>query len=494
MSVTFAPVSLFILLVSVARAMLWVVVAAYCVGVLGTAAVLVMENRSPVRSLAWLPVLVLLPVIGPVLYLFFGRSMRNHAMISRRKRRKLLREEAGAVACDPRVLEAMSPEARQLSELVQSLVSSPVTPGNGVRLFSEGADKFEALKADIASARHYILMQYYIFADDALGQEIAGLLIAAVHRGVAVRVIYDHLGCMGVRKTFFDNMLRNGVDVRPFFKVTFPHMSSRANWRNHRKLCVVDGTVGYIGGMNVAGRYIDGGERFDSWRDLHLRVIGPAVAQLHYSFGVDWNFMEGEVIGEKIPPVVPLRPGNPEAAAMQAVSSGPTDEMPTMALILQKAIALARRRVYIQTPYFVPSDGVLRALQGAARANVDVRVMIPERSDSPMLTLASRSYVQECLRAGVKIYFYTAGMLHSKMMLIDGDIATVGSTNFDFRSFELNFEGNMFVYSPRFNALMNKQFLADMQHSRRIRFPQWRRRPWRARVAESLMRLFSPLL
>lgn len=485
---------LIILSASVSTVLLWSVGVAYAIGVISVAAVLVMENRSPVRSLAWLPVLFLLPVVGPVLYLFFGRSMRNHAMISRRKRRRLLREESGVAKCDPELCGDLSVQARQLSGLIESLTSSPLSPGNRVELFSSGEAKFASLRADIVKARNYILMQYYIFSDDVLGAEIARLLKAAVRRGVVVKLIYDHLACMGVRRSFFDDLRAGGIDARPFFEVTFPHLASRANWRNHRKLCVIDGEVGYIGGMNVAQRYVDGGDRFAMWRDLHLRVQGPVVAQLHYSFGVDWNFMEGDIINVNVPSAEPLRSGNPESTVMQAVSAGPTDEMPTMALVLQKAIALASKRVYIQTPYFVPSDGVLRALQAAARAGVDVRVMIPEHSDSPMLTLASRSYVQECLRSGVKIYFFKAGMLHSKMLLVDDDIATVGSTNFDFRSFELNFEGNMFVYSRRFNALMNKQFIADTQQSRRIRFPEWRRRPMRARVSESLMRLFSPLL
>lgn len=466
---------------------------AYILTVTGVIALIVMENRNPLKSLAWITVLLLLPAVGLIIYLFFGRNLRNRRMISRRRRRRLI----NAIKPDPQSGNCsrdrqLSPEAHSLVTVAHSLDASQFFEGNSARVFTSGAEKFEALKADIAEAESYILLQYYIIEDDRLGNEISDLLIAAARRGVSVRVIYDDLGSLKVANSFFSRMKEAGVEVHPFFKLTFPHFASRANWRNHRKLCVVDGRVGYIGGMNIAERYIDGGRKFPLWRDTHMRVTGPVVAALHYSFAVDWNFMGQPLIEHKVAEFKPSI--TPETCGMQLITGGPTDRWGNLRYWLIKAIATARKRVFIQTPYFLPSEGLLNALQVAALSRIDVRVMIPEHSDSPMLTYASRSYVQECLRAGIKVYFYKAGMLHSKMAIIDDDISTIGSTNFDFRSFEHNFEANMLIYSPDMNRQLRNIFDADQRHSTRIIFHTWRRRPILHKAIESVLRLLSPIL
>ncbi len=242
--------------------------------------------------------------------------------------------------------------------------------------------------------------------------------------------------------------------------------------------------------MNVADRYVDGGKLFDVWRDLHLRVEGPAVFALQQSFAVDWNFM-GQPLLEEGPLATAVKG---HSVGMQLVTGGPTTQWLNMTLVFQQAIARARKCIYIQTPYFIPSEGLVHALQVAALSKVDVRLMIPRRSDSDMLRWASFSYVQECLRAGIKVYLYEKGMLHSKAIIIDDDFCTVGSTNFDFRSFEHNFEANMLIYSTDFNARMKALFVRDMRDSRRVTSSAWRHRPWREKALESVMRLFSPIL
>lgn len=466
----------------------WGIVVAYSATVLSIVGVVLSENRNPLKSLAWITVLILFPVGGIILYIFFGRSIRNTHMISRRNKRRLRRAEANPAP--PDTPARLSAENRQHVMLARSLIGAVLYEGNSVEVLTDGREKIERLMSDIESAESYIHLQYYIIENDATGNRLADALIRAVARGVKVRVIYDDIGSMHVSGKFKRRMRDAGVEIYPFFRVAFPPFATRINWRNHRKVTVIDGQTGYIGGMNIADRYIDGGKKFARWRDTHLRVTGPAVAALQYSFAVDWNFMGHPLLEEEAGNVEPLHGG----AAIQMITSGPTSRWSNVAFMMLKAIANAKKRVYLQTPYFLPTESLLRALQAAALSRVDVRVMIPFHSDSMILTNASRSYIQECLRAGIKIYLYDGGMLHSKMMIVDDDFSTVGSTNFDFRSFEHNFEGNFFIYSREINARLRADFLDDQRLCRRVRASEWRRRPLPQKIRESIVRLLAPIL
>lgn len=452
--------------------------------------VILSENRNPVKSLAWLTVLFLLPIAGIILYLFFGRSIKNKRMISRRNRRKMRRQERGVTA-DKRNLD-LGDEAMQMITLGETLSGAPAYSDNSVEIFTDGASKFEALKCDLRNAKSSINLQYYIFEDDTIGTEIKDILVEQSKKGVEIRVIYDHVGSFGVNNKFFKEMQAAGIKAYPFFKVTFPLFGTRINWRNHRKICIIDDSIGYIGGMNIADRYIHGGN-FDVWRDTHLRIEGPVVRALRYSFAIDWNFM-GQPLIEKMEYQPPKSDNGTPGAVMQLLTSGPTSQWSNIAYMFNKAIANAKRRVYIQTPYFLPTEGLLRALQVAALAHIDVRILIPRRSDSRMLTYASASYIDEILKAGIRVYLYEAGMLHSKMMIIDDEISSVGSTNFDFRSFEHNFEANVFIYSREVNARLSEIFKADLEKSTRVSAFEWRKRPYTQKSAESIIRLLSPIL
>ncbi|MDE5643971.1 MAG: cardiolipin synthase [Muribaculaceae bacterium] len=459
----------------------------YGLTTLGIILVVVSENRNPLKSLAWVTVLLLLPVVGIILYIFFGRSIKNTRMISRRNRRKLKNRQK-LPNVDTRSLK-LSYASRQQIALGRSLTGAHYFPGNKVDIYTDGQSKFEDLIKDLRQATRYINLQYYIFDDDATGQLIRDILIDRARAGVTVRVVYDHVGSFSTRTRFFKDMRREGILAYPFFKVTFPQLGTRINWRNHRKIVIIDGHTGYIGGMNIADRYITGG-KFPSWRDTHLRISGPAVAGLQFSFAIDWNFM-GQPLIEETVDITPPADGN---VGIQIITAGPTSQWRNIALAFHKAIATATRRVYIQTPYFLPTEALLKALQTAALAHVDVRLMIPRKSDSQMLTLASASYIEECLKAGIKIYFYEAGMLHSKMIIIDDEISTVGSTNFDFRSFEHNFEANAFLFSTELNSRLTEVFNNDLRHSTRVLPAEWRRRRWYRKLAESAVRLLSPIL
>ncbi len=466
--------------------------AAYAVTIISIVIVVLSENRSPVKSLAWVTVLLLLPAVGIVLYLFFGRSIKNTRMISRRNRRRLRRHEEQGKKLKVGRLE-VSEDSRQLIRLTRSLSGSLPYEGNDVRVFTSGGEKIDSLIADIEKAERFINMQYYIIEDDVSGSRLKDALVRKAREGVTVRVIYDHVGSYRTSSAFFRELKQAGVQAYPFFKVVFPPFGTRINWRNHRKICIIDGKVGYIGGMNIADRYITGGKKFASWRDTHLRIYGPAVASLQYSFAVDWNFMGQPLIEDRMPAHSEF--GRiPADNLMQLVTSGPTSQWTTVGLLFIRAIASAKKRVFIQTPYFLPTEGLLRALLMASLTGVDVRVMMPVRSDSWLLTAASASYINECLKSGMKIYFYQAGMLHAKTMIVDDEFVSVGSTNFDFRSIEHNFEANMQVYSKKFNALMAEIFFSDLAKCIRVSQADWKKRSVWKKVAESLTRLFSPIL
>ena len=466
----------------------WILIVAYSVTIISIIGIVLSENRNPLKSLAWITVLLMFPIGGVVLYIFFGRSIKNQHMISRRNKRRLRQSfDPSAFVKTPSCL----PEhLRQLVELGRSLCDARYLPGNRIAIFHNGTDKFESLFRDIANAQKYIHLQYYIIEDDELGCRLKDCLIEQAKAGVKIRVIYDHIGSLRVKKCFFRQMQEAGIEVYPFFRVAFPPFATRINWRNHRKICVIDGKIGYVGGMNVANRYVNGGN-FARWRDTHMRVSGSGVAALQYSFAVDWSFMGHELL--EVPVNFEIS-ADEDAAGMQLLTSGPTSEWSNISMLMLKAIGNAKKRVYIQTPYFLPTDSMLRALQAAALAKVDVRVMIPRYSDSAILTYASYSYVLECLRAGIKIYLYNGGMLHSKTMMIDEDFSSIGSANIDFRSFEHNFESTMFIYSRESNAELVGQFMDDLSYSERINLSAWKNRSKLQKAKESILRLLSPVL
>lgn len=413
-------------------------------------------------------------------------------MISRHNKRKLLSRQPKV----PReVINSLtlSDYDKQLIRLADSTDATSLSCAYSIEIFTRGEDKFKSLRHDLENARQSINLQYYIFSDDSLGFEIADILMRKAREGLKVRVIYDHVGSFSVRTRFFTKMKEAGVDAHPFFRVTFPQLASRVNWRNHRKIVVIDDNISYIGGMNIARRYIDGMNKGGiEWRDTHLRLEGPISTSLLYSFAVDWNFIRHHA---DIHPINPpkIEPGLRQIP-MQLITSGPNDKWSHIAILFQKAILSAKKSVYIQTPYFLPTEALLSALQTAALAKVDVRIMIPRKSDSTMLRYASYSYIGECLAAGIKIYFYESGMLHAKTMIIDEEFSTTGSTNFDFRSFEHNFEANLLIYDKDTNRRMRNIFFEDIEKCTKITHSVWQHRPTSQRFWESIMRLTSPVL
>lgn len=460
----------------------------YCVTILGLVLVIITENRNPLKTIPWVIVLLLAPGIGLLFYFFFGQDNRKQRVVSRRVYKRIMKRP---------LEEPLPPDActvpedyKPLSTLLSNSNRSPLLYGTRIDTYTEGNALFDELLREIRAARHHIHIQYYIFCDDETGNLVKQALMEKARDGVKVRLIYDDVGCWNVKNRFFREMRGAGVEVYPFLKVAFPVFTSKVNYRNHRKIVVIDGRVGFMGGMNVADRYAKGTD-WGTWRDTHFKFIGRGVAGLQASFLLDWYVVSKRLLNAPVyyPPAA-IYGDN----ILQVVTSGPVGPWRTLLQATIFAIANAKRSIYIQTPYFLPTEGLNQALQTAALGGIDVRLMLPLRSDTRSAHMASHSFIDDLVKAGAKVYFYLPGFLHSKLLVIDDRLASIGSANMDFRSFEHNFEVNAFVYQNAFALQMKQIFLADMQHCMRLVPAQWLKRPLKQRIVESFMRLFSPLL
>ena len=462
-------------------------VALYSITILSVILVIITENRNPLKTLPWIIVLIFAPVIGLVFYFFFGQNLSKQRIISRRTRKRIsMHLEESDSPGHPGIPESWRPLARLLKSTIHAvpLYGSRITP------YTDGESKMKALLDDIARAKHHIHLQYYIFCNDRTGERLCEALRAKAREGVQIRILYDDVGSSKVKKSFFEDLRRDGIEVHAFLHVRFPRFTSKINYRNHRKIAVIDGRVGFIGGMNIADRYLFGTD-WGIWRDTHFRIEGNGVAGLQASFLSDWSATTKQRISgtEYYPPAQHLTNN-----ILQIVPSGPFGKWRTLLQGDSYAITNARRRIWIQTPYYLPSEVLNSALQAAALAGIDVRLMLPARSDSRIVDLASHSYLDDMMKAGAKILFYTPGFLHSKLLIVDDDLTVIGSANMDFRSFEHNFEINAFVYDTAFNAQMAAIFENDAAKSHLLTPAEWFNRPRTRRWAESLMRVFSPLL
>ena len=452
-----------------------------------------MDNRQPAKTIAWVLVLLFVPVVGIVLYIFFGQNTRKMKLISGRSLDQLSKRS---------MLEFVEQRNLRMPEYFSSLVrlftnQSMSLPfkDNAVEFYTDGYQFFPALLQAIKGATNHIHLDTYIIADDPLGRLVSDALIAKAREGVEVRLIYDDVGCWRVPERFFDRMRQAGVKVRSFMPVRFPAFTSKVNYRNHRKVCVIDGTQGFIGGMNIALRYVKGlhGGTLP-WRDTHMRLRGSVVYALQRAFLVDWYFVDRTLINDhRYYPPMPWHISNDSLA--QVVTSSPIAQWPDIMQGYVRILLEAKRYVYMETPYFLPTEPVMFAMRTAALAGVDVRLLIPRRSDAWLIQLASMSYVTETLEAGVKVRLYEKGFNHSKLLVADDQISTCGSTNIDFRSFENNFEANVFFYDRQTALRIKDIYMRDEDCS--INFSEARElhhRPYMHRFVESLLRLLSPLL
>ena len=461
----------------------------FLLAVVITIAIIVMDNRNPYKTLAWVLVLVFLPVVGLVLYYFFGQDTRKEKLISKKGFKRLTKYPMMEFQMQESY-KVSEEKQHQLIRFFQRVNLALPFEGNSMKIFQDGSSMLQALLATINSAKHHIHVEFYIFEDDAVGCLVKDALIEKAREGVEIRVLYDDVGCWKIPHRFYDEMREAGIEVRGFLKVRFPRFTSKVNYRNHRKLVVVDGRIGFVGGMNLAERYLKG-VPWGIWKDIMMQVEGKAVYGLQMAFLTDWYATDHSLITSSsyFPKME-----DKGTSLMQVVTSDPVGEWKDIMQGLLIAITSAQKYVYIQSPYLLPTEPILLALKTAAAAGVDVRIMIPEKSDSRMVHWGTMSYLQELMEAGIKIYMYQKGFLHSKLIVCDDCLSSVGSTNMDFRSFEHNFEINAFMYDKTSALMLKDIFLSDQKDAKLLHLKEWRMRPWSQKVKESVIRLFAPLL
>lgn len=460
----------------------------YFAVVITTIFVVILDNRNPIRTMAWILVLFFLPVVGLLFYLFFGRSTRKEQLITKKGYARLSKRPMMEYQTQESLAGNVSKQ-RLVSFFTQ--VNSALTfEGNQVEFYTNGYSMIQSMIRELSRARHHIHLEYYIFEDDAVGRLLRDVLIDRARTGVKVRVLYDDVGCWKVDHAFYEQMLCEGIEVQGFLKVRFPQFTSKVNYRNHRKLTIIDGEVGFIGGMNIAERYLKG-VSWGSWRDTQVKLSGKAVYGLQTAFLTDWYAVDRSLITSA--EYFPAMPSRGETIA-QIVTSDPVGEWKDIMQGLMMAICSARHYFYVQSPYFVPTEQIKTALQTAALSGVDVRLMLPKRADTWLIHESSLSYLEDMMKAGVKIYLYRRGFLHSKLMVCDDELSTVGSTNMDFRSFEHNFEANAFFYDKMTALAIKNIFLEDQKHCLLLSSKIWNKRSWKNKVIESIVRLLAPLL
>lgn len=458
------------------------------------------EKRDIAATWAWLLVLVLLPVVGFIAYAFIGRKL-SHRRLDRiqaqtplqlRESLEAQKREIGATAAP---MNRITAAVRSMILLFQNVDHAFLTQKNKVQVFNDGNEMFNKMLDDIKHAQHNIHIEFYSFYNDQIGNQIREALEERAKSGIEVRVIYDSWGSMGTNRKFFKQLREYGGAAEPFLGVGSNLRDFRLNFRDHRKIVVIDGQIGYIGGFNIGDQYLGRSAKFGYWRDTHLRIIGAGTFSLQQRFILDWNVTsKGEPLNhyrQYFPVNKMARDGE---TSMQIVNSGPDDDTQQIKMGYLKLINSAKERLWIQSPYLIPDDSVLDALKVAIKSGVDVRIMIPCKPDHVFVYRASQYYARQLAEAGATIYTYDNGFLHAKTMVADGTLASVGSANMDFRSFKLNFEINAFMYDDKIAKQLEDLFKKDIEQSTVVTANMFRNMSWWLRFKQTFSRLLSPIL
>jgi cardiolipin synthase len=460
--------------------------------------IIFLERRNVAATWSWLMVLVFFPIAGFFLYIFLGQNLRKRK-IYRIKRQEIAlitsQVEHQAQRLAKSELRCHDQSVHQYENLIYMQLTtnySLLSADNEVEIFTNGDEKFARLLADIEAATDHIHMLYYIVRDDELGRRVLAALSRKAKEGVSIRFLYDDFGSTPLSRQFFTELRAAGGKVFPFFPSKIPYLNPRINYRNHRKIVVIDGRAGYVGGLNIGNEYIGLDPYLGYWRDTHLRLSGGALFNLQGQFLMDWNLATGEGVsyGERY---FPKAEGKGKTA-VQIVTSGPNSKWHHIRDGYVKMIHSAKESVLLQSPYFIPDDSLLNAMKIAALSGIDVRLMLPRKADHKLIRWASHSYVGELLEAGIKCYFYEKGFLHAKTIVVDGKIATVGTANLDIRSFKLNFEVNAFLYDTQTSRRLAEIFHDDLKDCSEETLAEYVRRSRFARFKESIARLISPIL
>ena len=459
------------------------------------------QPRDISATWAWLLVLILLPIIGFIFYLFTGRGLSKNKIFTMQKQIKdgitakihVQKQENAAKRLLPS--QELLPESSELVNLFLSLDKAPLTKNNSVEIITDGHKKFEMLFHDIIMAKDSIHIEYYTIYNDQLGNRLMNILKQKAQEGVEINVLYDAWGSHGINKQWWEQLRNLGGHVKPFFTSKHPVTDFRLNYRDHRKIVVIDGKIGYVGGFNIGDQYLGDSKKFGYWRDTHLRILGEAVASLQIHFNMDWNASADEneklSYNDKYFPKISDAPGN---VNIQIVSSGPNDELEQIKMGYLKMISSATNSIWIQSPYLIPDDSIIDTLKAAALSGIDVRIMIPDMPDHPFIYRATQYYAQLLHKNNVRIFLYKNGFLHSKTFLIDKHISSVGTANLDIRSFKLNFEINAFIYDSNVANSLYNIFLNDLKVSQELTDEMINNQSYWLKFKQHFSRLLSPIL
>ncbi|MGL6105835.1 cardiolipin synthase [Romboutsia sp.] len=471
---------------------------------------IILENRDPSKTMSWLLIFILLPGIGILIYAMFGRNLRKRRMLKTQKLASSIKEEnlfenlkdieelvkLEKESIKQEILMYDNEENYTEKKVISLLLNTgmfPYTTNNNVEVYIDGNQKFDRLIKDIKEAENHIHLEYFIIKESNIGSKLKEELIEKAKEGIDVKIIYDDVGCWRCwfHRKFFNEMRTHGIKIEPFIPDKFPMLGGKLNYRNHRKIAVIDGKIGYTGGINIGDEYLGHNKKFGYWRDTHIRIEGTSVYMLQMIFLIDWYYTTKEVIltKEYFPKIEHC--GN---STIQVVASGPDSDWEAIHYAYFTAICQAKKSIYIETPYFIPDESILRALKSAALSGVDVRIIFPKIVDHKIVNTASYSYFDDILRSGGKVYLYTKGFLHSKLVIIDDKIFSTGSANMDLRSFMLNFEINAFVYDKEIIKLATEDFFEDMSNSEELKTEDFSNRSMMKKIKESIARLFSPIL
>ncbi|CCG90393.1 cardiolipin synthase [Pediococcus pentosaceus IE-3] len=454
-----------------------------------------MEKRDISAAWAWLFVMLLLPGIGFIIYLFFGWKLNQRQIFDLKAQKRLgISDMAEYQKRNPKNKPTLDTNLE--NDLVQMFLNTDnaiLTTKNDLKIFTDGHEKFNNLFEDLKKAKHHINIEYFTIYDDQLGKKLRKILVQKAREGVQVRVLYDLFGSKGSKQKFFKELIQAGGEVTPFMKSKLGYYSFRINFRNHRKIVVIDGSVGYIGGFNIGDQYLGRNKRFGNWRDTHLRLEGSVVLQLQSRFFMDWN---ASAKRQKVQFSLDYFPQSnvQNNIPMQIVSSGPENDVQKIKQGYIKMIMGAKHSIWIETPYFIPDDALMEALLIAIRSGIEVRIVIPQMPDHPFVYRATEYYVQQLLKAGARIYSYQNGFMHAKTIVVDNMITSVGSANWDIRSFKLNFEANAFMYDPKVAEQIIATIKNDLKDARELDEEYFKQQSSWKKFRQLASRLISPIL
>ena len=455
-------------------------------------------HKNATATWAWIMIMLFVPIIGFILYIFLGQDLRKRKTFSKKEEEDsflaLLHKQQATLSkhlntySNPLILPY-----NDLITLHLNAHESLYTEANNLELFIDGHRLFKSILKSLRQAKHSIHMEYYIFRDDKLGQIFKNLLIQKAQEGIKIHIVYDDMGCFGNSRHFFNDMRKVGIEVSCFFRSYTPFIKRYANYRNHRKIIVIDGTIAYLGGFNIGNEYLGLCKKFGYWRDTHLKIIGSSVSLIDLQFLLDRRFATNRDFSLQTN-LTPQSYPSGEKIGMQIVSSGPDSKYESIYNGFIKMIHSAKHSIFIQTPYFIPDEGIMTALKLAALSGKDVRIMIPNKPDHLFVYWATYSNIGDLLNSGVRAYTYQKGFLHAKTIVIDNEVSSIGTANFDIRSFKLNFEINAFIYDTYFSQKLSTIFLRDLKHCKELTLEVYESRGLLIKFKESLSRLISPIL